>query len=118
MNKTSLVPLQSSDSPAPINNKSPENGIQLWGSGQAIQNKTQIFLQVVSIINNSFSLEINALQDSGSDITLIHEDIVTKLEPKGEKREIGISSAISQTEKIKSELINVNTTSEYTSNQI
>ena len=115
MNKTSPVPLQSSDSPASVNNETPENNIQLQVNSHSIQNKTQVFIQVVPItfIGNSRCLDINALLDSGSDTTLIHEDIV-----KGEKRENSISGAISQTDKIKSELINGNITSENTSNQI
>ena len=56
--------------------------------------------------------------DSRSDTTLIHEDIAKNLGLKGEKKEISISGAISQTEKIKSELVNVNITSEDASNQI
>ena len=56
--------------------------------------------------------------DSRSDTTLIHEDIAKNLGLKGEKKEISISGAISQTEKIKSELIKINITSEDTSNQI
>ena len=72
----------------------------------------------ITLIGNSCSLETNALLDTGSDTTLIHEDIVKKLGLKGEKKEISISGSISQTEKIKSELIKVNTTSEDTTNQI
>ena len=108
-NKTSPVPLQSSDSPAPVNNETPENNIQLQVSSQSIQNKTQVLPQVVpvTLIGNSCCLDTNALLDSGSDTTLIHKDIVKNLGLKGEKREISISGAISQTEKIKSELINV-----------
>ena len=118
--KTSPVPLQFCDSPAPVNNETPENNIQLHVSSQSIQNKTQVFLQVVPItlIGNSYCLDTNALLDSGSDTTLIHKDIVKKLGLKGEKREISISGAISETEKIKSKLINVNITAEDTSNQI
>ena len=46
--------------------------------------------------------------DSGSGATLIHKDTVKRRGLKGEKRKISISGAISQTEKIKSERINVN----------
>ena len=77
MNKTSSVPLQSSDSPVPINNETPENNIQLQVSSQSIQNKTQVFLRVVPItlIGNSCCFETNALLDSGSNTTLIHKDM-------------------------------------------
>ena len=72
----------------------------------------------ITLIGNSCCFETNALLDSGSDTTLIHEDIVKTFRLKGEKREIIISGAISQTEKIKSGLIHVNITPEDTSNQI
>ena len=72
----------------------------------------------ITLIGNSCCFETNALLDSGSDTTLIHEDIVKTFRLKGEKREIIISAAISQTEKIKSGLIHVNITPEDTSNQI
>ena len=87
MNKTLPIPLQSSDSPAPINNKTPG----------------KVFLQLVPItlISSSYCLDSHALLDSGSDTTLIDEDIVKNLGLKGEKRGISISGAISQTEKIK-----------------
>ena len=63
-------------------------------------------------------METNELLDSGSDITLTHEVIANNIGLNGEKREISISGAISQTDKIKSELINVNMTSDDTTNQI
>ena len=49
------VPLQSSDSPALINNETPENNIQLQVSSKSIQNKTQVFSQAVpvTLISNS-----------------------------------------------------------------
>ena len=120
MNKTSPVSPQSSDFPATINNETPENNIQLQVSSHSIQNKTQVFLQKVPItlISNSCCLDTNALLDSGLDTTLIHKDIVKNLGLKGEKREISVSDATLQTEKIKSGLINVNTISEDPSNQI
>ena len=120
MNKISPVSPQSSDFSATINNETPENNIQLQFSSHSIQNKTQAFLQKVPItlISNSCCLDTNALLDSGSDITLIHKDIVKNLGLKGEKREISVSGATLQTEKIKSGLINVNIISEDSSNQI
>ena len=92
MNESSPVPLQSSDSPAPVNNETPENNIQLQVSSQAIQNKTQVFLQVVPItlIVNSCCLDTNALLDSGSDATLINEDIVKNLGLKEEREKLVI----------------------------
>ena len=72
----------------------------------------------ITLIGNSCCFETNALLDSGSDTTFIHEDIVKTFRLKGEKREIIISGAISQTEKIKPGLIHVNITPEDTSNQI
>ena len=59
----------------------------------------------------------NALLNNGSDPTLIHKDIKKKLGVKGEKPEISISGAI-LFDQIKLELINVNITSEDTSNRI
>ena len=54
-NKMLSVPLQSSDSPALINNETPENNIQLQVSSKSIQNKTQVFSQAVpvTLISNS-----------------------------------------------------------------
>ena len=120
VNKISPVSPQSSDFSATINNETPENNIQLQFSSHSIQNKTQALLQKVPItlISNSCCLDTNALLDSGSDITLIHKDIVKNLGLKGEKREISVSGATLQTEKIKSGLINVNIISEDSSNQI
>ena len=120
VNKTSPVSPQSSDFPATINNETPEKNIQLQVSSHSIQNKTQVFLQKVPItlISNSYCLDTNALRDSGLDTTIIHKDIVKNLGLKGEKREISVSGATLQTEKIKSGLINVNTISEDPSNQI
>ena len=45
-------------------------------------------------------LETNALLDVASDTTVINQDIIKTLWLKAEKREISISGAISQTEKI------------------
>ena len=69
------VPLQPSDSPAPTNNETLKNSLQLQISNQSIQNKAQLFLQIVPItlIGNSCCLETNALLDSGLDATLIHK---------------------------------------------
>ena len=119
MNKTLPVPLQSSDSPASINIETPENYIQLQVSSQSMQNKAQVFPQVapIMLISNSCCLDTNALLDSGSGTTLIQKDIVKYLGLKGEKREISYLVQF-QTEKIKSELINVNITSEDINNQI
>ena len=90
MNKTSSVYLQSSSSPAPINNKTPENRGKLQVSSQSIQNKVQVFLQVVPItlVGNSCCLEIITLLVSGWDTTFIHENIVKTLGLKREEKEI------------------------------
>ena len=107
MNKTSPVSAQSSDFPATINNETPEKNIQLQVSSHSIQNKTQVFLQKVPItlISNSYCLDTNALRDSGLDTTIIHKDIVKNLGLKGEKREISVSGATLQTEKINQDLL-------------
>ena len=87
---------------------------------QSIKNNEQLFLQVVPItlINDSYSIETNALLDNGSDTTLIRTDIVKRLQLKGEKRDINVSGAISQPETIQSELVNVTVRSSTSNNTV
>ena len=100
MNKT-LVPLQSSDSSTPINNKflKIKSSYRLPVSQFKIK---QIFLQVIPItlIGNSCCSETDALLDSRSNNTLIHKNIVKNLGLKGGKKEISRSCALSQDIKI------------------
>ena len=73
------------------------------------------FLQVipVKISNSSETLEVNALLDSGSDVTLITTKIADQLQLKGEMRRLNISNTISKSVTVKSKLVNFSISSRH-----
>ena len=69
---------------------------------------SHVFLQVllVNISNGNKSVIVNALFDSGSDSTLLAQNVATYLNLNGKEQSITFSKEINQKSKVKSKLVN------------
>ena len=63
-------------------------------------------LQIAPVIikNENKSVKTSALLDSGSDVTLINKDLVSKLNLSGDSKVLNIDSAISEVSKVECKL--------------
>ena len=68
---------------------------------------SHVFLQVLpdKISNGNKSVTVNALFDSGSDSTLLAQDVASYLNLNGKEQWITFSNAISHKSKVKSKLL-------------
>ena len=76
-----------------------------------IDNTTYLQIIPVTIHNNNDSVRTWALLDTGSDATLISEEIAHKLKLKGEMRNISVSNVMSMENKLPSKLVNFSVSS-------
>ena len=68
-------------------------------------NRAYLQIVTVKLMNKDIVVEINALLNTGSDSTLLHSDIATKLQLKGEDRKLNISSALSHRKNVNSKIL-------------
>ena len=75
---------------------------------------SHVFLQVlpVNISNGNKSVIVNALFDSGSDSTLLAQNVATYLNLNGKEQSITFSNEINQKSQVKSKLVNFSLSSE------
>ena len=76
-----------------------------------IDNTTYLQIIPVTIHNNNDSVRTWALLDTGSDATLISEEIAHNLKLKGEMRNISVSNVMSMENKLPSKLVNFSVSS-------
>ena len=76
-----------------------------------IDNTTYLQIIPVTIHNNTNSVKQWALLDTGSDATLISEEIADKLKLKGEMHNISFSNVMSMENKLPSKLVNFSVSS-------
>ena len=67
-------------------------------------NRTYLQIVSVKLMNKDIVVETNALLDTGSGTTLLRNNIATKLQLKGENRNLNINSALSHRKNVNSKI--------------
>ena len=95
---------------AAVNEQENENKIQssLMDNHNSFDNKFTL-LQIIPVIlsNGIKNIETNALLDSGSDVTLISREVLSKLELHGVEKKQNITNTLSKASETKNETVKI-----------